>query len=441
MRVQDEKYQSGRLSNSDPDWATHSKDSKRLDSLSVHLKNINAQGKLFVTFDRQLTSIIRGTVDPLEILFSTGLAEAHYQEICNNMACCRKLWNYLDALAHKNPALRILEIGAGTGSMTGHVLAPIVLHGDRENGTARFSQYDYTDVSEAFFEKAQQKFSFTKRNMRFKVLDIELDPEDQGYEPGSYDLVVACNVLHTTRDLGVALQNTRRLLKPDRKLVLLEITEPEILRCNFAYGTLPGWWLGTESYREWSPCVTEAQWDTLLSAHGYSGVDFVLKDYQMDRAHEMSLMVSTAAVNAVQPHIRCNMVILIDPESQTQTGLGNQICQRLKKSGESDCEVLSIREISTLQHCASCIFLPELERPMLHELDDPGFERLKSFLSGAQYVLWIRSAERASSMSPKLEMIIGLSRVLRAERSNLSFVNLGCEDLHKTHEAMTDTVF
>lgn len=82
MRVQDEKYQSGRLPNSDPDWATRSKDAQRLDSLSVQLENMNAQGKLFVTFGRQLTSVIRGTVDPLEILFSTGLAEAHYQEIC-----------------------------------------------------------------------------------------------------------------------------------------------------------------------------------------------------------------------------------------------------------------------------------------------------------------------------------------------------------------------
>ena len=194
MELQVAKFRAGELPNSESDWMSRIEDPQSMDSLIDRVESTNAQGKLFVTVGRNLLSLVHGTADPLELLFYGGLAEAYYQDVCDSISCCRKLWNYLDALAHKNPALKILEVGAGTGSMTNHILSPIILHGEMESGTARFSWYDYTDISEGFFEKAQEKFASQKQRMRFRALNIENDPVDQGFVPGSYDLVVAASV-------------------------------------------------------------------------------------------------------------------------------------------------------------------------------------------------------------------------------------------------------
>ena len=61
----------------------------------------------------------------------------------------------------------------------------------------------------------------------------------QDFEPGSYDLVIAANVLHATASLSNTLENVRTLLKPGGKLMILELTE-SLLCSLMVFGTLPG---------------------------------------------------------------------------------------------------------------------------------------------------------------------------------------------------------
>ncbi len=96
----------------------------------------------------------------------------------------------LDAIVHKNPNARILEVGAGAGAATDElmkILAP-------EGMPARFGAFDYTDVEAGFFDAAQEKYRHHGTKMRFTKLDVEAAPEDQGFEAGTYDVVVAAAV-------------------------------------------------------------------------------------------------------------------------------------------------------------------------------------------------------------------------------------------------------
>jgi microcystin synthetase protein McyG len=52
------------------------------------------------------------------------------------------------------------------------------------------------------------------------VLDIEGDPDLQGFAPHTFDVVVAANVLHATADLATSLGHVKRLLAPHGMLVL-----------------------------------------------------------------------------------------------------------------------------------------------------------------------------------------------------------------------------
>lgn len=121
----------------------------------------------------------------------------------------------------------------------------------------RFQRYDYTDISPSFFEKAKDLFKEYGDRVRYKTLDIEKDPSDQGYSAGTYDVVFAANVIHATKDLSTTLRNARKLLKPKGKRILLEVFNSELLRTGFAFGLLSGWWLSTEETRQRSPILFE----------------------------------------------------------------------------------------------------------------------------------------------------------------------------------------
>lgn len=96
----------------------------------------------------------------------------------------------LDAIIHKNPNVRILEVGAGAGAATDqlmNVLAP-------DDLPPRFGVFDYTDVNPEFLDAAQEKYRHLGTKMQFKKLDIEATPEEQGFEADTYDVVVAAAV-------------------------------------------------------------------------------------------------------------------------------------------------------------------------------------------------------------------------------------------------------
>jgi len=56
-----------------------------------------------------------------------------------------------------------------------------------------YSQYVFTDLSSGFFGLAQDRLRQWGA-VDYKVLDVEKDPEEQGFELGSFDLIVASNV-------------------------------------------------------------------------------------------------------------------------------------------------------------------------------------------------------------------------------------------------------
>jgi SAM-dependent methyltransferase len=98
----------------------------------------------------------------------------------------------------------------GTGG-----LSPILAQLPRER-----TQYVF-DVSNHFFLKAQEQFR-DYPFIEYKLLDIEKDPADQGFAPGAFDIVLAANVLHATRDLRQTVRNVKKLLAPGGLLLLLE---------------------------------------------------------------------------------------------------------------------------------------------------------------------------------------------------------------------------
>lgn len=428
-----QRYQTGDLPHGRPEWSMRIRNVAAMEDLVERLSRTNSEGRFFVAVGRQLSSIISGSTDPLEVMFKNGLAEHHYQAVCDQIMCCRQLKRYLGVLSHKKPQLKIIEVGAGTGSITGHVLEGL--------GT-RFSRYDYTDISSSFSEQVQSRFAqpIHVARMNYGVLDIEKDPEDQGYLPNSYDVVVAAWVLHATRNLANTISNVRKLLKAGGKLILLEITEPGLLRNGFAFGTLPGWWLSVEPERAWSPCLSETEWNSVLAENGFGGVDLAFRDFEDDVCHENSILVATATEACDIDTIGHGEITLItSPRSSLQESVAGIIQTSLaSRSYSSDCSIVCVDDPSLARktHTSTAlVFLVELDSPFLSSMDAVAFSSLQNVLSRAHKVLWVTSSAPCSHSSPEQHMIRGLARVLFTEKPGLTLATLSFESTCLTVEA------
>ena len=155
---------------------------------------------MFSLVGRALPSLLRGETDALDLFFNSNAAEKFYGYLSRTYVRDRRLFEFIGLAAHERPALRIVEVGAGTGAMTRPVMAS--LRGFEEKmGRACFDEFMYTDISPAFFEAARAEFAEFEGRMFFKTLDLERDVGSQGFELGSYDLVIATNVFHATSNL------------------------------------------------------------------------------------------------------------------------------------------------------------------------------------------------------------------------------------------------
>jgi SAM-dependent methyltransferase len=216
----------------------------------------------------RLGGVLKGEVDPLQLLFPNGsfeLTEALYQHspfAKAYNALMAELAAHVAAAVPEGRTLRCLEVGAGTGGTSAYVLP--VLPADR-------TEYWYTDLSKLFLERAREKFG-AHPFLRFGLFDVERDGVAQGFTAGSFDLILASNVVHATADLRVTLGNIKRLLAPGGLLILLEGTE-EQRSVDLTFGLLEGWWRFVDrDVRPSYPLLSQRGWRTLLDGEGFSDV-------------------------------------------------------------------------------------------------------------------------------------------------------------------------
>jgi 2-polyprenyl-3-methyl-5-hydroxy-6-metoxy-1,4-benzoquinol methylase len=215
--------------------APFEKDARRIDYVEKQplydsVSADNAAGELTCRVVRELASIVQGSVAPLESMMQGDLLNRYYQELPRMVnGTYKQLKQIIRLYAIKEPGAKVLEVGAGTGGTTAHVLDAFAIpstNRNAEQGAAEASllgHYDFTDISPAFFTPARSHFApwVDQHLMGFRSLDIEADPSQQGFAEGAYDLIVAGQVLHTTANLHHTLSNVRKLLKPRGKLIIV----------------------------------------------------------------------------------------------------------------------------------------------------------------------------------------------------------------------------
>ena len=196
----------------------------------THLTSSDECDRVVCSIGENLVQIFNREVEPSSIMQRDNTLDTFYRNLeivkLGNQYCA----DIAMKLAHQNPNMRILEIGAGTGFATIAMLRALGL---------KFAHYDFTNISTGFFECAKEEQRDRGERINYHKLNVEEDPVAQGFQPESYDLVIAINVLHETVSMENTMRNVRRLLRNGGKAPVSEITT-QSLELTMTFETLPG---------------------------------------------------------------------------------------------------------------------------------------------------------------------------------------------------------
>ncbi|TGJ81386.1 hypothetical protein E0Z10_g7369 [Xylaria hypoxylon] len=430
------EYQAQQIS---PSQANADISNEELDTLLEEIETLNPPWKLFTAIVRQLRHILIGEIDPLSVIFDSNLAEIFYADMFKSI-CDYRLQRLITLASHENSQLRILEVGAGTGGMTSHVLSTLIGL-ERQTGGLSFSNYTYTDVSPTFFENARARWHGVSERMMFKTFDLEQAVEDQGFELGSYDLVIAGSVLHATTDLGATIRNVHRTLKPGGRMVLLEAVAPDKIITNFAFGLAPGWWNCQEEQRAMSPAIVEDQWHECLQANGFSGNDLCLRDFSDESCHIFSIILTTAEVEQQLESQSSDykFFLVIDSQSDTQNALALSLQEALRpRSANRQLHITTLKQLENAGVTDSdvVVSLLEMDKPFLAIITQEDFEAFQSLVKMARKLLWVTATQPGDPEFALYGIAPGFMRSIRTEDIEKRLVGLFIERGDETVAAL-----
>ena len=424
-------------------WAQHHlattlrdiQNTQSFDELIVNVEKTSHVGRMYAEVARNLVAMFRDEVDPLELLFGGDLARNFYEEISGYKSVCQ-LAEYVDLLAHEKPGLTILEVGSGTGSGTRNVVRALKTHIGDDTGTLRCKRYDFTDISASFFESAREEFRDISLKVNYRVLDVEKNFAEQGFVDADYDVVIAINVIHATRNLANTLRNLRKAMRPGAKLIVQEPLKPDGGTIGFIFGLLPGWWFGIDEGRQLSPNLSVEQWDGRLKECGFSGTDMVIRDFEELNAHETGVFITTAVEEIVHPvktKDKRQCAIIMSEEQRPEENLARELDTALFELFGTKPLVLSLEEASRQPHLAS-YFLVVLDctYAFLDILTEDSWSHLQALIRIARDLLWVTAAG-GKDPNPAYGLLDGFSRVLRSEHYSLHLVTLALDSANSSN--------
>jgi microcystin synthetase protein McyG len=264
---------------------------ERSTELLNRFREVGAEIEILRRCGVELSRVLTGGQDPLNLLFDDPGFE-HLRRLYSESPFSRTFNGTLADLLRRAAAsvgkrpLRILEIGAGTGGTTRYILPALGVD----------VEYTFTDISRLFLAQAKEQFKDHPR-LRVALLDIERNPEDQGFEAGTHDIVIASNAVHATADIRKSMLHIAGLLAPSGLFFAIEGLAPETW-VSITFGLSDGWWRSTDAARRPNgPLLEAAGWRDVLADVGFRDVVFVSNGRVDDGVPRQAIIMAARTEN------------------------------------------------------------------------------------------------------------------------------------------------
>lgn len=221
--------------------------------------------------------IVRGSEDALGMFYGAddALSPEHLSRL--NPLHAGAIAGMCGVLRHlcengcQDRPLRILEIGGRSGLSACELLSG--LDADR-------IEYMFSDTSRLFLDQARQSFERLPMELRnrigYSIFDPDRDAQMQGIGDQEFDVILAFNALHRSRDIPALIGNLSGMLTPGGLVVAPEITRNSRLQAvtvallEQGYAGLQDWRCETRL-----PLVGAGDWVLAFDAAGFAHADAV----------------------------------------------------------------------------------------------------------------------------------------------------------------------
>lgn len=181
------------------------------------IQQVGSQGMedYLISSGHHLSSVISGEINPVAFLFPEGESErAHaiYHDLFAAKLMNEMALSAMESIMTKKKHWRILEIGSGVGG-TSDAVVPFLQ--DKE------ATYYFTDISNYFLQNAKKKYQ-SYENVKYAIYDLNRSCDEQGFEPGYFDIIISANTFHNAENGTEAMKLMKRALSPDGFLIFLD---------------------------------------------------------------------------------------------------------------------------------------------------------------------------------------------------------------------------
>ncbi|KAE8326598.1 hypothetical protein BDV39DRAFT_193445 [Aspergillus sergii] len=399
-----DKLQATTLDSIRPDRAT----------LTRRVAEASPRGEMLCRVGPCLAAILRGQKAPQDLMNEGGLLEKCSSDNDDGVAQAVAL---LGQIIHKRPRARVLEIDARLDGTTRDMLEALGQLG---------SLYHFSNATDDEFKHAAQELAAWSDILMFDTLDVAKEPSSQGFELGSYDVVIVSEI---AQPLAQSLTNLQALIKPGGKLLMVQTPHYKLDR-ELVLGLLPEWWDAKSNGPNAS--LNTVSWNQLLKDAGFSGTDIAVSDSKGETAHQTSTIISTVPPVDLAPLPRSEDIILV---TSNRAGVPPpqwlETLQSLISRLGPDTAPASLPDICVLESTSAesytgkiCLFLGEISQPILRDMDATAFEAIKVMTTTCKGLLWVTRGGSVDCEKPDLGLAAGYLRTARSEYLGRSYVTL-----------------
>lgn len=211
----------------------------------------------------------------VEVLYKDDLLTRFYQlydwasiALADRFRCLVR-----DVKSHGKSVMKVLEVGAGTGALTRHLVDVMKEYPDM------IIEFIVSDVSKELLPRMAYS------RCQYKSFDLSRSPAEQGLQLGSFDAILGFHVLHVVPDMQCSLEALNTLLVPGGSLLIGDLRgdswasrQPGSIWFDFVFGSFAEWFSFTDGR---SHCTMSPQtWSGLLRRTGFGHV--YTENYEWD---------------------------------------------------------------------------------------------------------------------------------------------------------------
>ena len=312
------------------------------------------------------------------LLQESRLVQPNESDGSNDADASLGVW--LDRACHKDAELKVLVVGSTVSS---GLLDLIRRFAPRSGRRFRFAQCCVTQHSQQALDAVKQALSLDQLTITYQILDLQEDPQENGYDAGSYDLILSDTRPHSDLAFGKAVSSLRPLLRLGGMLAL---AGPKLDGIHGEIG--------------WHATLETAGFEKLL--------------VYIENEATTTVIASVGIQSQLNPDYD-EIILLERPEhSNALLSMKEKLWKHLVSKGFR-VRTASLSRDEDFQGKA-VVSLLEVEEPLVINWTAEELENFIRLVSSAAYVMWItRGGQMVNSTSLEYAPATGLLRTVRTE--------------------------